>query len=178
MPSPQILPAPPSPASKLGCLGSPAGGSEGLATPFTVQGHGQGRRGIPSPLAGPGRNSLGKELLPGRGVTCPSVWSHIEGHNCPQTPTWIMSAGLEVLLTFCRPSCTWESDKSVCATGKLGEVFGVLPQCTRILIKYQEMPFCVYSFHSLLNTQPPRPLSSRLCPQSCFWQCLTLQPWS
>lgn len=39
---------------------------------------------------------------------------------------------------------------------------GVLPQHTRILIKYQEMLFCVYSFHSLLNAQPSKALWSQL----------------
>lgn len=69
MPSPRILPGPPHPASKLGCLGNSGGGSEGLVTLCTVQGRGQGLRGITSPLAEPARNSLGKELLPGRGVS-------------------------------------------------------------------------------------------------------------
>lgn len=110
MPSPQNLPAPPCPAAKLGCLGGSAGGSEGLETPSRAEGRGQGLRGITSPF---GR---ARQELPWQGAVKGGHMPHIERHNCPQTPTWIWAGGLT---TFCHPSWTWESEKSIFATGKL-----------------------------------------------------------
>lgn len=147
MPSPHNPPALPRPAAKLGCLGGSAVGSEGLATPSTAEGRGQGLRGIISPFGRARQELFGKELLPVKG-------SHIQrGITVPRHTCGSCQLG-------------WRSHHILPPLLNLGirKVYlchrktGVLPQGTGIPIK--EMPFCVHSFHSLLNTQPPRPVGS------------------
>lgn len=124
---PRILPVPPRPASKLGCLGSSAGGSEGLATPSTVQDHGQGLRGpVAEELSWQGAAPRQRGHIP----LCVAAYRGASLSPDIHLDHVSWAGGFSHILP---PLLNLGMRKICLCHGKTGEVSGVLPQLTRIL---------------------------------------------